>query len=63
MYGDIGGYDMKHDELKETCREAWSEKFNYLCVDMTKNENEGKCRILNESKNTYFHYFYETEAF
>ena len=53
MYEDIGGYDMKHDEFKETCRKAWSEKLNYLCIDMAKNKNEGKYRFFNESKNTY----------
>ena len=27
---------MKYDEFKERCREAWSEKFNYLYIDLTK---------------------------
>ena len=49
MYYDIGAYDMKYDEFKEMCRVAWSEKFNYSCVDMTKNKNEGKYRVFNES--------------
>ena len=52
MYYDIGAYDMKYDEFKEMCHKAWSEKFNYLCIDMTK-KNEGNYRIFNESKNTY----------
>ena len=26
---------MKHDEFKEMCQKAWSEKFNHLCFDMT----------------------------
>ena len=42
MYYDIGAFDMIYDEFKERCRVAWSEKFNYLCIDMTKNKNEGK---------------------
>ena len=33
MYEDIGGYDMKYYEFKEMCRKAWSEKFNYLCIN------------------------------
>ena len=41
---------MIYDEFKETCRVAWSEKYNYLCIDMTKNKNEGKYRIFNENK-------------
>ena len=38
MYYDIGAYDMKYDEFKEMCRVAWSEKYNYLCIDITKNK-------------------------
>ena len=57
----IGGHDMTYDEFKETCRFAWSESFNYLCVDMTKNENEGKYRIFNESKNTNIECIPESE--
>ena len=32
------------------CREAWSKKIHYLCIDTTKNKNEGKYRIFNERK-------------
>ena len=42
MYHDIGAYDMNYNEFKEMCHEAWSEKFNCLCIDMSKNKNEGK---------------------
>ena len=49
MYYDIGAYDMKYDEFKEICHKAWSERFNYLCIDMTKNRYNGKYRIFNES--------------
>ena len=63
MYHDIGAFDMIYDELKEMCRVAWSEKFNYLCIDMTKNKNDGKYRIFNESKTTYIDCNPETEAF
>ena len=55
--------DMIYDEFKEMCRVACSEKFNYLYIDMTKNKNEGKYRIFNESKNTYIECVCETEAF
>ena len=50
IYYDVGAYDMKYDDFKEMCFKTWSEKFNYLCIDMTKNQNEGKYRIFNESK-------------
>ena len=63
MYYDIGTYDMIYDEIKIMCHKAWSEKFNYFCIDMTKNKNEGKYRILVESKNTYEECICETEAF
>ena len=63
MYHDIGAFDMIYDEFKEMCRVAWSEKFNYLCIDMTKNKNDGKYRIFNESKTTYIDYIPETEPF
>ena len=45
---------MKNDELKEIGHETWSEILNYLCIDMTKNRNEGKNRIFNQNKTTYF---------
>ena len=52
MYYEIGAYDMKYDEFKQMCHKAWSERFNYLCIDIAKNKNEGKYRIFNENKNT-----------
>ena len=52
MYYDIDASDMKYDEFKEMCHKAWDEKFNYLCIDMTKNKNEGIYRFFNESKTT-----------
>ena len=61
MYQDIGAFDMKYDEVKEMCRVAWSEKFNYICFDMAKNKKEGKYRIFNSSKNTYIECIPETE--
>ena len=63
MYHDIGAFDMIYDEFKEMCQVAWSEKFNYLCIDMTKNKNDRKYRIFNESKTTYIDRIPETEPF
>ena len=62
-YYDIGAYDMLYHEFKEMCHKAWSEKFNYLCIDMSKNKNEGKYRIFNESKPTYFNAFLKLNLF
>ena len=63
MYKDFGAYDMLHSEFKEMCHESWSERFNYLCIDMTKNKNEGKYRVFNESRNTYIECIPESEPF
>ena len=63
MYYDIGAYDMKYDEFKEICHKAWSERFNYLCIDVTKNRDNGKYRIFNESKTTYIDCIPETNPF
>ena len=63
MYYDIGAYDMKYDEFKEMCHKAWCERFNYLCIDITKSRDNGKYRIFNESKITYIDCIPETEPF
>ena len=63
MYYDIGAYDMKYDEFKQMCHKAWDERYNYLCIDMTKNKNEGKYRIFNEIKTTYIDCIPETNPF
>ena len=63
MYKDIAGYDMADCEIKEMCRKACSERFNYLRIDMTKNKNEGEYRFFNESKNTYIECVPDTEDF
>ena len=34
IFKDIGGYDMRYDEFEEMCREAWNERFMYLCIDI-----------------------------
>ena len=63
MYYDIGAYDMNYDEFKQMCHKAWNEGYNYLCIDMAKNKNEGKYRIFNESKTTYIDCIPESEPF
>ena len=63
MYYDFGAYDINYDEFKQMCHKARVERFIYLCIDMTKNKNEGKYRILNESKTTYFECIPESEPF
>ena len=63
MCYDIGGYDMIYSELKEMCLKAWIDNINCLCIDKTKNKNEGKYRIFNENKNTYIGRIPESEPF
>ena len=63
MYYEIGAYDMKYDEFKEMFHKAWSERFNYLCIDKTKRRDHGKYRIFNESKTTYIDCIPETNPF
>ena len=45
------------------CHIAWSERFNYLCIEKSKNKIEGKNRIFNENKTTYIECIPETEPF
>ena len=63
MYYDIGAYDKKNDQFKEMCHKAWSERFNYLCIDMTKNKDKDKYRFFNGSKTTYIDCIPESEHF
>ena len=43
---------MPYSEFKEMCHNAWSQKFDYLCIDKTEIEKEIKYRVFNESKRT-----------
>ena len=63
MYYDIGAYDMSYHEFKLMCHKAWDEKYNYLCIDMTKNKTEGRYSIFNESKTIYIDCIPESEPF
>ena len=63
MYYDIGAFDMIYGQINKMCRVAWSEKFNYLCINMTKKKNEGKYRIFNERKSTFIDCIPQSEAF
>ena len=54
---------MRYDEFKKMCQKAWSDRFNYLCIDKTKNKVDGIYRIFNESKTTYLECIPETDHF
>ena len=55
MYRETRAYNMAYYEIKELCREGWSENFKYLCIDMSKLETKvsfvfpmkAKTQILN----------------
>ena len=49
MYKVIGGYGMRFDEFSEMCRKVWSEKFNYLCIDVRQNKKI-KVKIVNSMR-------------
>ena len=57
MYYDIGSYDMNYDEFKLMCHKAWDGKYNYLCIDMTKNKNDGK-HVYSTKTKTYMYRMY-----
>ena len=63
MYYDIGAYDMIYDEFKIICHKTWSEKLNYLCIDMIKGRDGCIYRIFNESKTTYIECTLQNEPF
>ena len=42
LYRDIAGFDMSHDEINESCSEAWNEKFNYLIMNRLEDKNGKK---------------------
>ena len=54
---------MAYCDFKETCRNAWSERFNYICIDMVKNKNEKKYHIINANRSTLIECIPETELF
>ena len=63
MVYDIGAHDMVYWEFRQMCRKTWSQKSNHLCINLTKNKNEVKNRIFNESRNTYIECRCESEDF
>ena len=63
IYRDVAGYDMNYDEFKELCRKSWDEGHNYLCIDRSKQRDQGKYCIYNESKRTYIEATPQTKPF
>ena len=63
LFCNIRAYGMLYSEFKEMCHKAWSERFNYLYIDIAKNKNKGKFPIFNEIKHTYIECIPESEPF
>ena len=49
-YRDVGGYDMSYDEFKQLCKKSWEKEYNYLCIDRSKQRDQGRYCICNERK-------------
>ena len=63
IYRDVAGYDMNYDEFKDLCRKSWEKDCNYLYNDRSKQRNQGKYCICNESKRTYIEATPQTNPF
>ena len=54
---------MSYDDFKELCRKSWEEEYNYLCIDRSKERDQGRSCICNESKKTYIESKPQSKAF
>ena len=54
---------MSYDELKQLCRKSTEEKYKYLCIEISKNRDQGRDFFCNESKSTYIEGTLETTPF
>ena len=63
IYTDIAGFDMSYDELKELCREAWRERYNYLLINRLEDKNGKIYMICNESNPQYQIFSPQTDPF
>ena len=50
IYRDVPGYDMNYDKIEELRSKSWEEEYSYLYIDRSKNRDQGKYCICNESK-------------
>ena len=63
IYRDVAGYNMIYDESKELCRKSWEEAYHYLCIDRSKERDQGRYCIWIESKKTYIEATPQTKPF
>ena len=53
MYYDNGAYDKNYDEFKEKCHKAWTDRLNYLCIDMMKIQAKPHILIAFQKQNFF----------
>ena len=63
IYRDIAGFDMSYEELKELCREAWRERYNYLLINRLEDKNGSRYKICNESNPEFKVFNPQTDPF
>ena len=42
---------MSYDEFKQLCKKTWHEDYNYLCIERSQKEKQGRYCVCDESKN------------
>ena len=63
MFHDIAGLDMNLEELKQLCRKAWENEYDYLQIETFAKIGEGSYTIGNCNKSTYIECIPETKPF
>ena len=63
IYRDIAGFDMSYDEVKNLCKEAWRDKYNYLLINRLEDKNGSKYMICIESNPQYQVFSPQTDPF
>ena len=63
LFHDIAGLDMNLEELKQLCRKAWENDYDYLQIDRFAKIGNGRYTIRNCNKNNYIECTPETKPF
>ena len=63
LFHDIAGLDVKLEEWKELCRNAWGNDYDYLQKDIFAKIREGRFFVRNCNKNSYIECTPETKPF
>ena len=52
LYRKASGLDSSYSELNQLCRKSWEDENKNLCIDRSKERDQGKYCFCEESKNT-----------